>query len=159
MENILHNLNIIIIFVPRKRKIGRVIECAGLEIRYTAFWYRGFESLIFRKQTNDYATRAGRRHNCFLPAFVFPSHHTILQRLQIMPFRSSACALRRLRILSEKHHTYTSNKNTRPELTSDFICFTACHQTVWFPALPYMQPDISDKDREQIDGNSAQYAL
>lgn len=79
MENILHNLNIIIIFVPRKRKIGRVIECAGLEIRYTAFWYRGFESLIFRKQTNDYATRAGRRHNCFLPAFVFPSHHTILQ--------------------------------------------------------------------------------
>lgn len=79
MENILHNLNIIIIFVPRKRKIGRVIECAGLEIRYTAFWYRGFESLIFRKQTNDYATRAGRRHNCFLPAFVFPSHHTISQ--------------------------------------------------------------------------------
>ena len=81
------------------------------------------------------------------------------RRLQIMPFRSSACALRRLRILSEKHHTYTSNKNTRPEFTSDFICFTACHQTVWFPALPYMQPDISDKDREQIDGNSAQYAL
>lgn len=77
MENILHNLNIIIIFVPRKRKIGRVIECAGLEIRYTAFWYRGFESLIFRKQTNDYVTRAGRRHNCFSFRFCFfaTSHH------------------------------------------------------------------------------------
>ena len=33
----------------RFRKIGRVIECAGLEIRYTPFGYRGFESLIFRK--------------------------------------------------------------------------------------------------------------
>lgn len=29
-------------------KIGRVTECAGLEIRYTLFGYRGFESLIFR---------------------------------------------------------------------------------------------------------------
>ena len=34
----------------RFRKIGRVIECAGLEIRYTPFGYRGFESLIFRKR-------------------------------------------------------------------------------------------------------------
>ena len=32
----------------RKRKVGRVIECAGLEIRYTPFGYRGFESLTFR---------------------------------------------------------------------------------------------------------------
>ena len=88
MKNILHNLNIIIIFVPRKRKIGRVIECAGLEIRYTAFWYRGFESLIFRKQTNDYVTRAGRRHNCFLPAFVFQANHSILQTIpnNVIPF-------------------------------------------------------------------------
>ena len=37
-------------FAPPKRKIGRVIECAGLEIRYTPFGYRGFESLIFRQQ-------------------------------------------------------------------------------------------------------------
>ena len=34
----------------RLRKIGRVIECAGLEIQYTPFGYRGFESLIFRLQ-------------------------------------------------------------------------------------------------------------
>ena len=34
----------------RFRKIGRVIECAGLEIRYTPFGYRGFESLIFRRE-------------------------------------------------------------------------------------------------------------
>lgn len=30
------------------RKVGRVIECAGLEIRYTLSGYRGFESLTFR---------------------------------------------------------------------------------------------------------------
>ncbi len=31
------------------RKVGRVIDRAGLEIRYTLSGYRGFESLIFRK--------------------------------------------------------------------------------------------------------------
>ena len=42
---------IVILLLPLHRiwKIGRVIECAGLEIRYTPFGYRGFESLIFRK--------------------------------------------------------------------------------------------------------------
>ena len=33
-----------------RRKVGRVIECAGLEIRYTPFGDRGFESLTFRKE-------------------------------------------------------------------------------------------------------------
>ena len=37
-----------ITFALQFRKIGRVTECAGLEIRYTPFAYRGFESLIFR---------------------------------------------------------------------------------------------------------------
>ena len=32
------------------RKVGRVIDRAGLEIRYTPFGYRGFESLTFRKK-------------------------------------------------------------------------------------------------------------
>ena len=31
------------------RKVGRVIDRAGLEIRYTLFGYRGFESLTFRQ--------------------------------------------------------------------------------------------------------------
>ena len=45
---------IAILLLPLHRiwKIGRVIECAGLEIRYTPFGYRGFESLIFRKCLN-----------------------------------------------------------------------------------------------------------
>ena len=30
-------------------KVGRVIDRAGLEIRYTPFGYRGFESLTFRR--------------------------------------------------------------------------------------------------------------
>ena len=30
------------------RKDGREVECDGLEIRYTVFPYRGFESLSFR---------------------------------------------------------------------------------------------------------------
>ena len=32
------------------RKVGRVIDRAGLEIRYTPFGYRGFESLTFRQK-------------------------------------------------------------------------------------------------------------
>ena len=32
----------------RKRRVGRVIDRAGLEIRYTPFGYRGFESLTLR---------------------------------------------------------------------------------------------------------------
>ena len=36
-------------FAAQKRKVGRVIECAGLEIRYTHCGYRGFESLTFRQ--------------------------------------------------------------------------------------------------------------
>ena len=31
-------------------KVGRVIDRAGLEIRYTPFGYRGFESLTFRER-------------------------------------------------------------------------------------------------------------
>ena len=31
-------------------KVGRVIDRAGLEIRYTPFGYRGFESLTFRQE-------------------------------------------------------------------------------------------------------------
>ena len=31
------------------RRVGRVTECAGLEIRYTLSGYRGFESLTLRK--------------------------------------------------------------------------------------------------------------
>ena len=43
---------IVILLLPLHRiwKIGRVIECAGLEIRYTPFGYRGFESLTFRRK-------------------------------------------------------------------------------------------------------------
>lgn len=37
-------------FAAQSRKVGRVIECAGLEIRYTPCGYRGFESLTFRKK-------------------------------------------------------------------------------------------------------------
>ena len=33
-------------------KVGRVIDRAGLEIRYTPFGYRGFESLTFRKKSS-----------------------------------------------------------------------------------------------------------
>ena len=39
-----------ITFAADFRKVGRVIDRAGLEIRYTPFGYRGFESLTFRKQ-------------------------------------------------------------------------------------------------------------
>ena len=40
-------------FAPQKRKVGRVIECAGLEIRYTHCGYRGFESLTFRERKEN----------------------------------------------------------------------------------------------------------
>ena len=37
---------------PHFWKVGRVIDRAGLEIRYTPFGYRGFESLTFRKKSS-----------------------------------------------------------------------------------------------------------
>ena len=37
-----------------RRKVGRVTECAGLEIRYTLSGYRGFESLTFRNVRGMY---------------------------------------------------------------------------------------------------------
>ena len=41
-----------LIFAPTfTRKVGRVIDRAGLEIRYTLFGYRGFESLTLRQKT------------------------------------------------------------------------------------------------------------
>ena len=43
----------------RKRKVGRVTECAGLEIRYTLFGYRGFESLTFRKSQIQHVCHVG----------------------------------------------------------------------------------------------------
>ena len=36
-----------------KRKVGRVIDRAGLEIRYTLSGYRGFESLTFRQKIGN----------------------------------------------------------------------------------------------------------
>ncbi len=38
------------------RKVGRVIDRAGLEIRYTPFGYRGFESLTFRQKEHPHQT-------------------------------------------------------------------------------------------------------
>ena len=34
--------------IRKTRRVGRVIDRAGLEIRYTLFGYRGFESLTLR---------------------------------------------------------------------------------------------------------------
>ena len=39
------------------RKVGRVIDRAGLEIRYTPFGYRGFESLTFRQKESHNTVR------------------------------------------------------------------------------------------------------
>jgi hypothetical protein len=43
------------------RKGGRVVECAGLEIRCTVSPYRGFESLPFRHRINDLEGSRGSR--------------------------------------------------------------------------------------------------
>ena len=41
-------------------KVGRVNECAGLEIRYTLYAYRGFESLTFRHNRSESLNRGAR---------------------------------------------------------------------------------------------------
>ena len=51
-------------FATAIRKVGRVTECAGLEIRYTPFGYRGFESLTFRHRK---ACKALSRARFFYP--------------------------------------------------------------------------------------------
>ena len=48
-----------------KRKVGRVIDRAGLEIRYTLFGYRGFESLTFRNDSN------GKCATCTFPVVFY----------------------------------------------------------------------------------------
>ena len=48
------------------RKDGREVECDGLEIRYTVFPYRGFESLSFRQITS--------KDGPFRPVFIFAQH-------------------------------------------------------------------------------------
>ncbi len=63
------------------RKVGRVIDRAGLEIRYTPFGYRGFESLTFRQ----YAKREPRG---FL--FSFPSSTA---QVSLSPPRPPKCPL------------------------------------------------------------------
>lgn len=55
------------------RSGGRVVECAGLEIRYTVIPYRGFESLLLRQTASNDApfgaffisTHQFTRHRCF----------------------------------------------------------------------------------------------
>ena len=47
-NNFVVSRNSCIFALAKMRKVGRVIECAGLEIRYTLSGYRGFESLTFR---------------------------------------------------------------------------------------------------------------
>ena len=43
-------------------RVGRVIDRAGLEIRYTPFGYRGFESLTLRNiETIFFSRKRGRR--------------------------------------------------------------------------------------------------
>ncbi len=59
------------------RKVGRVIDRAGLEIRYTLFGYRGFESLTFRKKPVD--TQADKKPPDFLKAFFVLSIQSDLQ--------------------------------------------------------------------------------
>ena len=40
-------------------RVGRVIDRAGLEIRYTPFGYRGFESLTLRTERNKVSKSFG----------------------------------------------------------------------------------------------------
>ena len=68
-------------FALAKRKIGRVTECAGLEIRYTPFAYRGFESLIFRLiQHNKNAVRLSlTAFSYFIFGIFLPQNHIFSQ--------------------------------------------------------------------------------
>ncbi len=91
--------------VCQKRKIGRVIECAGLEIRYTHCGYRGFESLIFRFSFSKnegqvfvshffcfvekvVCFRPQKKHLCYLSDICFA--HTIF----FIPLHGKNCAMR-----------------------------------------------------------------
>lgn len=95
----------------------------------------------------------------FFPLLFFRHIKPSYRRLQIMSCRSSSLGITKVEYIARKEPYIYFQRNIRPELSSDFIRFTSCRQVVWFPALPHMQPDISDKDREQIYANSAQYAL
>ena len=76
-----------------------------------------------------------------------------------MSCRSSSLGITKVEYIARKEPYIYFQRNIRPELSSDFIRFTSCRQVVWFPALPHMQPDISDKDREKDDVRSAEEGL
>ena len=71
--------NKIITFAPANpRRVGRVTECAGLEIRYTLSGYRGFESLTLRKKK---VPKASACLGAFLFLFIQISLDTLLGSL------------------------------------------------------------------------------
>ena len=76
-----------------------------------------------------------------------------------MPCRSSSLGITKVEHIARKEPYIYFQRNIRPELSSGFIRFTSCRQAVWFPAIPHIQPDISDKDREKDDVRSAEFAL
>lgn len=51
--------------VSGPRRDGRVVECVGLEIRYTVMLYRGFESLSLLQYTRKPCYRKVARFFCF----------------------------------------------------------------------------------------------
>jgi hypothetical protein len=84
---------------PTPRRGGRVVECAGLEIRYTPPAYRGFESLPLRHlrwlrcRSGPRAERSGvrRRANLrFAAAPAHPSPPSSMASLSVLPQRLQA---------------------------------------------------------------------
>ena len=58
-----------------ERKGGRVVECAGLEIRYSGLRYRGFESHPFRhsfQQVAHTTEHLKQKQEPRAPVFVLP---------------------------------------------------------------------------------------
>ena len=95
----------------------------------------------------------------FFPLLFFRHIKPSYRRLQIMSCRSSSLGITKVEYIARKEPYIYFQRNIRPELSSDFIRFTSCRQAVWFPAIPHMQPDISDKDLEKDDVRSAEFAL
>ena len=98
---------IVILLLPLHRiwKIGRVIECAGLEIRYTPFGYRGFESLIFRK------------HLCKVNRHI-PIGRTKRNRCKTNVLQRFLCLFPQTPKLIGHHHYKEGSK----EMSRDLIC-------------------------------------
>ena len=145
-----------------------MVECAGLEIRYTVIPYRGFESLPFRQDINDLGCFQEARSNAGFFVFLLScSHHVATgtgfsllqtgsrepgkhQKLLAFIHRTSACER-----LEPPHYVFRSSHGQRQQPQSPT---NLCTSSGWSTAARQMGPRDWRKNPPIVRSRSCRYA-